>query len=88
MKTDPVTNLMPVELVALARFCKAAMLVLNARLFTLLGMALCACAFGWVMWMPDWTRFASAVAFALLVFWPLQRMETQRVAQQQPQAEE
>lgn len=79
---------MPAELVALSRFCQAALVILNARLFTLLGTMLSACAFGWVMWIPDWTRFAAAVGFALLVFLPLQRMEARRIAQQQPQAEE
>lgn len=71
-------HLMPKEMVALARFCQAAMLILNARLFTLVGLLLCAAAFGYVLWQPDAVRLAGACAFALLVFWPLQRMEARR----------
>lgn len=71
-------NLVPLQMVQLARFCEAAMLILNARLFTLVGLLFCAVGFGWVMWMPDWVRLAGACAFALLVFWPLQRMEARR----------
>ena len=82
MKNE-IKNLMPRELMALARFCQAALIALNARMFTLLGTLLSACAFGWTMWQPDWTRFASAVAFALLIFWPLQRMEANRATETQ-----
>lgn len=60
------------------------MMVLNARVFTLLGLLLSAAAFGYVLYQPDWVRAFAACAFALLVFWPLQRMEAQR--HQQPEA--
>lgn len=82
MKND-IKNLVPQEVIFLARFCQNAMLILNARLFTLLGMLLCAMAFGWVMWLPDWTRFAAACAFAVIVYLPAQRMESRRIVQQQ-----
>ena len=71
-------RLVPQELVMLASVVRASMLVLNARLFTLLGMALSACLFGWVLWQPDWIRLAGAVAFAVLVYLPVQRMESQK----------
>jgi len=87
MKNE-IKNLLPEELIRLARFCQAALLLLNARMFTLLGMLLSACLFGWVLWQPDWIRFAGAVAFAILVFMPLQRMENQRVVKQQEVANE
>lgn len=73
-------NLMPQEMVAIARITQALMVILNARLFTLLGMALCASGFGWVLWQPDWIRAFAACAFAVLVYWPLVRMEAQRHA--------
>lgn len=77
MKND-IEQLIPMQVVALAKFCRAAMLILNARLFTLAGLVMSFCLFGWVMWEPDWIRFAGAVAFSLGVFWPLQRMEARR----------
>ncbi len=73
-----IENLMPQELVAVARISQALLIVLNARLFTLLGMALSAALFGWVMWQPDWIRFAGACAFAALVFLPIHRLEQRR----------
>ncbi len=83
MKRDSVQNLLPPELVALARVCQALMTVLNARLFTLLGMLLCAGAFGYVLWQPDWIRFAGACAFAALVYLPIVRIENGRIVQQE-----
>lgn len=74
-------KLIPQELVALATVCKALLVIVNARLFTLLGMLLCAAAFGYVLWQPDWIRAFAACAFACLVYWPLVRMEVKRTAQ-------
>lgn len=71
-------NLVPRELIALVNFCQAAMLILNARLFTLLGLLLCAGAFGYALWVPDYTRTITAVAFAVIVYLPLLRMEARR----------
>ncbi len=81
-----VTQLLPAELIALARFCQAALTIINARLFTLLGLLLTAVAFAWVLVDPDWIRFSAACAFALLGFWPVQRMEQTRINQQQGEA--
>ncbi len=82
MKRDPVSALMPPELIALARFCQAALIMLNARMFTLLGMLLCAGLFAWTMLDPHWIRFAGACAFAVLVYIPVQRMEDNRIKQE------
>ncbi len=83
MKIDRITNLLPAEMMHVARITQALMAVLNARLFTLLSTMLAASLFGWVMWQPDWIRFAGACAFALLVFLPLQRMEQRRIAKEE-----
>ena len=74
-------KLIPQELVLVANVTRAMMGILNARLFTLLGMVFCAAAFGWVLWQPDWIRAFGACAFAVLVYWPLVRMEAKRIAQ-------
>jgi hypothetical protein len=74
-------NLLPQELMVVARITQSMMLILNARLFTLLGMGLCAAAFGWTLWQPDWIRAFGACAFAVLVYWPAVRMEAKRIAQ-------
>lgn len=71
-------NLVPKEVVALARFAHAAMLILNARLFTLFGLLLCAAAFGYALWAPDYTRTITAIAFAVIVYLPLLKMEARR----------
>ena len=76
-------NLVPAELVALARIVNSMMAILNARLFTLAALGICAWLFGWVMYDPHWIRFASAVAFSILVFFPIQRMENIRIAKTQ-----
>lgn len=78
MKREPIANLRPQELINLAKFCQAALIILNARALTLLSMLLSAAAFGYVLWQPDWIRAFGACAFALLVFWPLQRAESHK----------
>ena len=75
--------MMPAQVIALARFSQAALTVLNARLFTLVGMLLAAAGFGYVLYQPDWIRAFAACAFAVLVFWPLQRLEVQRLAKKE-----
>lgn len=87
MKREDLTNLMPQEILMIARVAQSLMLVLNARLFTLLSLCFAAAGFGWCMWIPDWTRFAAACAFAILVFLPLSRMEAKRIAAQSPEGE-
>lgn len=78
MKND-VESLSAAQILALARFCREAMVVINARLFTLFGLLLCAGAFGFAIWQPEYPRIVAACAFAVLVFWPLQRMEAKRL---------
>ncbi len=73
---------MPAELMVIARVASAALTILNARLFTLLGMLLCAAAFGYVLWQPDWIRFAGACAFAALVYLPIVKLESNRINQE------
>lgn len=68
-------HLVPRELVALAGACRRLVLILNARVFTFLTMMLCAGAFAWVLYDPNWIRFGAACAFAVLVFWPAYRLE-------------
>lgn len=82
MKNE-IRNLMPAELIALARFCQAALLALNARLFTLLALVLDFVLFGFAALDPHWIRFACACAFAVLVFIPVQRMEADRIVKTQ-----
>ncbi len=72
MKND-LQHLMPVEIIRLARFCSAAMTILNARLFTLVGLLMSAAAFGYALWQPDYIRLASACAFALMAILKKQR---------------
>lgn len=82
MKPEKINNLRPQELIVLVKFCQAAFLILNARMFTLLGMSLSGAAFGYVLYQPDWIRVFAACAFAMLVFWPLQRMESAKSTSQ------
>ncbi len=79
MKNE-LSKMVPQELVMLAHVAQGLLIILNARLFTLLGMFLCASAFGWVLWQPDWIRAFAACAFAMIVYWPVVRMEAKRIA--------
>lgn len=72
-------NLMPAHVIALARFSQAALVALNARLFTLVAMLLAFGLFAWSALDPHWIRFATACAFAVLVFYPVHRMEQNKV---------
>lgn len=85
---NEIERLVPAELMAVARVAQALLIVLNARLFTLLGMGLCAALFGWVLWQPDWIRFAGACAFAILCYLPAQRMEQRRIENERQESSE
>lgn len=79
------------QVIALAAFARAAMMVLTARILTLLSMLLSAGGFAWVLVDPHVIRLAAACAFALLVFWPCQRLEREHreaVPAEQPAKEE
>lgn len=67
------------QLVAIGRFAHFALGVLNARLLTLLALAAATALFAWTLYQPDVLRLATSCAFALLVFWPVQRLEHQRI---------
>lgn len=56
------------QMLALSRFCYAALLILNARALTFIAMLVTAAAFGVVMWQPDPYRLGAAALFAMLVF--------------------
>ncbi len=54
---------------------KAIIILLKAmfenRIALLLSLALSAAGFGWCLYAPDWTRYAAATTFTLLVYIPL-----------------
>lgn len=80
----------PAQMIALGRAVHAGLMILNARLFTLLALACSAAMFTWVIYAPDPLRLATAAAFAILVYLPVLRLETQRrdaVAAAQPPQE-
>ncbi len=81
-------HLAPAQLIALVRFCAAAMGILNARLFTLVGLLLCAGGFAWALYAPTWERVTAAVAFAILGYWPLIRIELKASTPQSTQGEQ
>ncbi len=85
MKNE-IENMVPAQVIALAKFCHSALLVLNSRVFTLLAMLLSAGLFAWSLYDPNWIRIVGAVCFSVLVFLPIQRMEAIR-SSQPPQGE-
>lgn len=71
-------NLVPQELMVLVRFCKAAMLILNARLFTMTAMFMAFGLFAWGAWKSDYVSVVAACAFSLFIYLPAQRMEARK----------
>lgn len=65
----------PKVLAALVRYVRVGTAVLAARILTLLGLFMCAGGFAWALWGPSWERVAAASAFAVLVFWPVVRLD-------------
>lgn len=88
MEPKKVTPIRPPELVALTRFVQASFLILNARVFTLTALFMCAAAFAYVLYRPDWIRFAGACAFAAMVFLPCIRLESQSTKPQEQRNDE
>lgn len=78
MKRDAIEAMLPPEIIMLTRFCRAALIILNARLMMLLAMLLAAGMFAWTLADPHWIRFAGACAFALMVFLPAYALESKR----------
>lgn len=66
------------EIEAMVRFARAGLLALSERVLTLLGLIMSFSLAGWSMLEPTWQRGAIVAAFAILVYWPLVRLETKR----------
>lgn len=66
------------ELAAVLAVCQAILRVAAERVLTIMGMVICAVLFGWVLYAPDWIRVAAACGFAVLVYWPIVRLERSR----------
>lgn len=79
--------LVPNDLMRLVAFCQIALTVLNARLLTLFATLSATALFAYALWQPDALRLAGAGAYALLVLWPLQRLDATKIAAQLPQEE-
>lgn len=77
---DESKYLQPFDVARLAAFSRLALTALNARMLTLGAFLSATALFSWVLWQPDWLRFAGACAYALLVLWPLQRADMARIA--------
>ena len=77
----------PSEIQALVQFAQLGLRIVSERMLTIMGMAICAGLFAWVLYAPDLTRLAGAVLFAVIVYLPLVRME-QAKKQQPPQGDD
>jgi hypothetical protein len=62
-------------LAALVRYVKVGLVILNTRIMILIGMLLCAGSTAWTLFDPTWERVVSTALFAMLVFWPVIRLE-------------
>ena len=70
---------MDAEVVAkLVQFAQFTLGVVWERVMLLLGIVLCAAAFGYALWRGEAIVSITACAFALLVFWPLVKLESKR----------
>lgn len=58
---------------------KVSLGVLNHRFMAVLSLAISAGLFAWVMWAPDYTRLGGAIAYAVLINWPLFSGEQKQV---------
>lgn len=65
----------PAEIQALVQFAQVGLKIVSERSLSLFGMIICAVLFGWVLYAPDLIRLAGASLFAMIVYWPLVRME-------------
>lgn len=72
----------PPEVEAVIAFARQAMVALSERVLTLLGLLGTCAMFTYAMLNPDWLRFGGACAFAMLVFWPLMRLEAAKKEKQ------
>lgn len=65
----------PPEVEAVIAFARIALKAFSERVLTLLAMIGGFVLFGYVLLYPDWIRAATAAAYAVLVLWPIVRLE-------------
>lgn len=68
------SNMAP-EVEAVIKFSRIGLRALSERALSLTALVGCMALFGYAAVEPDWKRVAGACAFAVLVFWPLLRLE-------------
>jgi hypothetical protein len=66
------------EAQAVIEFAQTCLKVVSLRVLTLLALLGCSVMFGYAMLEPNWMRLVGAGGFALLVFWPCVRLESNR----------
>ncbi len=71
-------NVNPAEVEAVIKFARTGMQAFSERVLTFTGLLACIGVFGAVLYEPTWTRVAAGSAFAVLVFWPIVRLETRK----------
>ena len=69
------------EIQAILTAASVAKKLIAPRVLTLLGFFACGALFGYALWVPNWERAVIASLFAVLVYWPLVRMEKRRQAE-------
>jgi hypothetical protein len=74
------------EVEAILKYAGIAAKVIGERVLTILGFIACAGAFGYALFMPNWERATIASLFAVLVYWPLVRMERRKQAEQESES--
>lgn len=72
----------PPEVEAVIKFARTGLIAISERVLTLLGLLGVCAMFAYAMLNPDWFRVGGACAFAVLVFWPLMRLEAAKKEQQ------
>jgi hypothetical protein len=68
----------PIELAAVGRAVQVLSRILTERVLTIYATTLGALLFAWVMFDPNWIRFAGAVAYSLLMYLPLVRLDVRK----------
>jgi hypothetical protein len=74
----------PTEIEAIIKFAMVGAKIMAERVLTILGFLACAGAFGYALYAPNWERATIASLFAVLVYWPLVRMEKRKQAESEP----
>lgn len=68
-------DMRPAEVDAVIKFARIGLQTLAQRALTWVALMGCMAAFGWALYDPEWIRVGAAVGFAVLVFWPLLKLE-------------